>query len=391
MKILWHSNAPWAATGYGNQTSMFAPRFKDAGHEVDISAFYGLHGRAVGSPEGITVHPGFADAYGNDMIVRHAKWAFDDDLSTGWIIALMDAWVLNPTICAADGANVAVWAPVDHDPAPERVVEFFKASGAVPVAMSLHGKAQLEAAGLEPLYVPHGVDTDALKPINRIDARKSIGLPEEAFVVGMVAANKDNPSRKAFPECLAAFKAFREKHEDAVLYLHTEATGVIGGVNLVNLVKNMGIPQEAVNYAPQYLYATGKLDASFMRKAYGAMDVLLSPSYAEGFGIPIIEAQACGTPVIAQDFTAMSQVAEVGWKVGGQRFYTPQESWQQVPDIEQIVWALDESYTSATRMREAAREFALGYDADRVMQDHWAPVLADLESRLPQEAEVLAA
>ena len=41
MKILLHSNAPWSASGYGQQAAMFAPRLADS-HEVGISAFQGL-------------------------------------------------------------------------------------------------------------------------------------------------------------------------------------------------------------------------------------------------------------------------------------------------------------------------------------------------------------
>jgi hypothetical protein len=37
--ILLHSNAPWAASGYGQQTKLFAPRLRDLGHHVAISAF----------------------------------------------------------------------------------------------------------------------------------------------------------------------------------------------------------------------------------------------------------------------------------------------------------------------------------------------------------------
>jgi hypothetical protein len=43
VKILLHSNAPWSASGYGQQAAMFAPRFART-HEVGISAFQGLSG-----------------------------------------------------------------------------------------------------------------------------------------------------------------------------------------------------------------------------------------------------------------------------------------------------------------------------------------------------------
>ena len=46
-------------------------------------------------------------------------------------------------------------------------------------------------------------------------------FPKDAFVVGMVAANKGAPSRKAFSQALLAFSRFAKAHDNAFLYLHT--------------------------------------------------------------------------------------------------------------------------------------------------------------------------
>jgi hypothetical protein len=46
-------------------------------------------------------------------------------------------------------------------------------------------------------------------------------VPDGAFLVGMVAANKGRPSRKGFSQAFQAFKQVRETHENAYLYLHT--------------------------------------------------------------------------------------------------------------------------------------------------------------------------
>jgi len=58
-------------TGYGNQTRLFAPRLKALGHEVAISAFYGLEGGVL-NLGGILVLPRGRTPYGQDIAAEHA-------------------------------------------------------------------------------------------------------------------------------------------------------------------------------------------------------------------------------------------------------------------------------------------------------------------------------
>jgi glycosyltransferase involved in cell wall biosynthesis len=65
-------------------------------------------------------------------------------------------------------------------------------------------------------------------------------------------------------------------------------------------------------WVDQYAYRLGA-PAEVMAATYSAMDVLLAPSHGEGFCVPLIEAQACGTPVIATDFSAQPELVGAGW------------------------------------------------------------------------------
>lgn len=49
-------------------------------------------------------------------------------------------------------------------------------------------------------------------------------------------------------------------------------------------------------------------DNEDLRALYSAADALLFPSFAEGFGWPVIEAQACGCPVIASGIPPMNDI-----------------------------------------------------------------------------------
>src|SRR5207342_1921909 len=126
----------------------------------------------------------------------------------GLVLTLLDVPALDASVWSR--LDAACWAPVDHDPAPPAVRGFLAQTAAIPIAMSRFGQERL--AGVDALYVPHGVDTSVFAPRPQAEARQRVGLPESAFVVGAVAMNKGYPSRKSLPQIVEAFAAFRARH-----------------------------------------------------------------------------------------------------------------------------------------------------------------------------------
>lgn len=388
MKVCWASNAPWCSTGYGQQTKQVTQRLAKAGHDVVISANYGLQGESL-VWQGVRVYPGGWDTWSNDVIPIWAKHHFGAD--PGWLITLADAWVLNSPLYQR--LNVASWVPVDHEPVPPSVLGFFRNYGAVPIAMSMHGAEQLAKNDLAPLYVPHGIDTKNYRPHPKADSRQRVGVPDDAFVVTMVANNKGRtPARKSFPEAFMAFAMFCRQHDDAILYCHSESTGITTGLDLGLLAEACGIPHDRLFFADQAQLRIGDSDER-MAQLYSASDVLLAPSRGEGFGIPVIEAQACGLPVIVTDATAQRELCGVGWKVSGQPEWDPdQAAWWTCPSVPELVLALEDAYERRgnTSDRIDARDFAVAYDADTVFAEHWVPVLAALQDREPTRTPIIA-
>jgi glycosyltransferase involved in cell wall biosynthesis len=376
LQILWHSNAPWAPTGYGAQTRLFAPRVAEA-HDLQISSFYGLEGDRL-NWEGIPVIPGLGNEFGNGHLVQNAE-RFFGAARDGLVVTLMDCWVLDADECAR--LDMACWVPVDHDPAPPLVTGFFRRSGAIPIAMSQWGQERL--GEFDALYVPHAVDRDIYKPADRNEMRDRLGISRDTFIVGMVAANKGAPSRKCFSEVIQAFAAFRDKHDDAVLHLQTD---ISGDENIEAILEACAIPEGSVTVADQYALSFQPLAPELMALLYNSFDVLLNPSAGEGFGVPIIEAQACGVPVITTNFSAMEEVTGAGWKVDYKRQWTGQRSWQARPDIDGIYSALEDCYSLADKDRKAlavkARNFTSRYDADYVTTELMLPALERARQRL---------
>lgn len=386
MKILWLSDPPWYPGGYGKQTKYMLPLLQKAGHDVALVVKYGLQGGKI-DWEGIPIYPHSQLPAAMDVLVPIANKFFGHP-KDGITISLLDIWKgLNPNPMSM--LNWVAWLPIDTQPPVPELINNLKAGHCFPITMSKFGQAELKKFRINSTYIPCMVDTEIFKPADKTEARNKLGVPEDCFLVGMVGLNRDLPSRKAFPEAFYAFKQFQSNHPNAHLYVHTDITGSQNGVPLKQLVEALNIPEDHFHYpSPNDLYFG--LNDEYMANCYNAMDVLLQPSFGEGFGVPIVEAQACGTSTIVNDWTAMPELT-TGWKVKGQPFYTSLGCWYSIPLIEDIVRALQEAYLEnyiPNQRAQTNREFALQFDVDTVFKDYWLPTLEILQSTLTKQSRI---
>lgn len=398
MRINWFSNAPWVSTGYGNQTRLTVPRLKQLGHEMSITSFYGLQGGMAALGD-IPIFPQCKHPFGMDVIGSHALTAKADI-----IITLMDAWVVQPENIPPE-IEWHPWFPIDCEPVPNRVLREVS-HGSKPITMSKFGLKQMESAGIDSYYIPHMVDTKVFRRHDMNKSREMLGLPKDKFIIGMVATNKGK--RKSLFEQIAAFAAFRQEHKDSILYLHTDDGSVASlsgeSVNLVKYCEIMGLkvgyfdsmntpidPNASVIFIDPYSYIVGLPD-NYMVAMYNSFDVMMLVSMGEGFGIPLIEAQSCGCPVITGDWTAMGELCFSGWKIPKAEaipeYQSDFEAFQWKTTVEAVVKRLILAYEVRGNedYRKRARVGATKYDADKVTEKYWKPVLDDIEKNLHKEA-----
>lgn len=379
MKFLWVSNAPWSGTGYGVQTKLLLKALQEKGHEPHCFAFYGLHGNRI-QYDGYTVWPNSDfEAYGNDVIEAHVQNSHAEA-----IITLMDVFVLDSKIWGRIPQPWVAWLPIDTEgigyPNLERL-------GVIdhPVAMSLHGKKQLEQYGFEPDMIYHAVDTFTYRPIDKWECRREFGIEEDCYLIGMVMANKGD--RKQYPQQLHAIKRWMDEHDDRNIkvYLHTDPTMMMGGWDMKELVALMGLKGK-VYASNQYFTSVCPLEPEQMARLYNTMDVLMNVSAGEGFGIPIVEAQACGVPVITQDVTSMPEITHNGYAVkSAARGLASTYGWQFGPDVEDIVYRLESVYRMTDSSRRAmGRQWTINNCSVEAVASQWDQLLRALEEKLAE-------
>jgi D-inositol-3-phosphate glycosyltransferase len=187
---------------------------------------------------------------------------------------------------------------------PEPMIRVQGETQVVAAANALIANTDAEGASLVSLYdacpdtvhvVSPGVDLYTFTPgESRSKARQVVGLPHDALVVSFVGRIQPHKG----PEVL--IRATSELVKHSPLLRNKLIVNVMGGASGANtdevdrlkeLTSWLGI-DDVVRFEPP----VARKD---LAQWYRAADLVVVPSYSESFGLVALEAQACGTPVVA--------------------------------------------------------------------------------------------
>lgn len=371
MKLIWASNYS-SQSGYSIQSRLFVPRIHKSGHTVTV--FELANGtRLPTMRDGIRILPPGIDPLGSDIMVEHVVRE-----NAHAVITLIDTWGLNADVMKQ--VNWFPYAPVDTYPLAPGVKHAVSHAQAV-IAMSRYGEAQFKQAGFDTLYMPHAIDPAIWHPRDKAQSRREIGIDPDDFMVSFVGVNDSVPSRKGIPEMLIAWQIFSAKYPAAKLYMHTTKRGRLAlgntlGVDIPTIIETLDINPDTLKWADEYTLQTA-YPASNMATIAAAADVLLLPTRGEGFGLPVLEYAAVGTPSIVTDFATSPELCFDGWLLE----YEPEWSWQNAlvakPGIAAIVESLEAAQAERDnpRRKAACIEGARAYHIDHVFATHTVPML----------------
>lgn len=216
---------------------------------------------------------------------------------------------------------LVLYTPVDSNGLDRSYVNILNMYDRV-VTYTEYARGELQKAGLvKPCdVIPHGVDTENIYPVDRYEARRILGLPQEAeYIVLYVAQNQPRKRVDLFIWLMSEWLK-RYPHDDVYYYYHGPINRP-GGVNVPMLVERFAKQHTDIDFADRFLTTTDKPNVSIkresMRYIYSSADVFLQCAAAEGWGMGLHEAMASKLATITPDYSALSE-----WPQGG-TFYVP--------------------------------------------------------------------
>ena len=154
----------------------------------------------------------------------------------------------------------------------------------------------IETCAVDPAkihVVHHGVDPRfSPQPTDRVAAvRRRLAVPDGPYVLTVGTLEP----RKNLRRLLAAWRQVTSTHADAALV-------IAGGAGVSRIFRQLDVAQ------PPRVLLTDRVDDDDLPALYSGADVFAYVSEYEGFGLPPLEAMACGTPVVTANRTAMPEV-----------------------------------------------------------------------------------
>lgn len=213
----------------------------------------------------------------------------------------------------------------------------------------------------EARVIPNGVDLSLFRPGDRRAARAALGLPSDAPVVVTTGVDLERNRWKDLPTLLAALERVSDRWTGP--RIHAVALGTAG--------QNGPVGRAAIQFVPY------ERDPATVARYYQAADVYVHAARADTFPVAVLEALACGTPVVASDVGGIPEQVDDG----GSGFLVPPADASALDARLDLVLRDDE--LRARLGRHAAERASQEFDFERQVRRYlgWYAEILTLDRR----------
>jgi glycosyltransferase involved in cell wall biosynthesis len=356
LKILMCSEASFVNSGFGIYAKELLTRLhKTNKYEIAEFASYGF----VNDPRDSSIHWKYYANAVKDTDPRHkeymsrvdnqfGRWRFEKvllDFKPDIVIDVRDYWMsayqaLSPL---RKFFHWILMPTVDSSPQQEEWIDTFLGADAIFTYSDWGAEVLKQQSSNKINYIDTaspGIDINVFKIKNRLEIKQQLGLPVDSIILGSVMRNQ---KRKLIPELFSILRKTLDKLEqdnnpignNLYLYLHTSYPDmgwdipellrqyrVSNRVLFTYVCKNCKVTDCSVFSGPQkvckkcmsksmtFPSVTDGVSTETLSSIYNVFDLYIQYAICEGFGMPQVEAGACGVPIATVNYSAMCDIVK---------------------------------------------------------------------------------
>lgn len=344
--------------------------------------------------------PDLIELYNSKSENQWGAWCFEDvciEFQPDIVFDIRDPWMVNYqcTSPARKYFKHALMPTVDSMPQEEKWLPIYTQADAIFSYCDWGGKELCKQTNNKIKYMgtaSPAFDVKNYEHLEKSTAKKMLGFRSDDLVLGTVMRNQ---VRKLYPDLFKAFRKFLDEQERAplytneskrslgeraLLYVHCQWPDV--GWNIPSLLKEFCLGNKVLfNY---YCLNCKKVYASYFQDGqtickycgedtavlpgiktgvspkalnhiYAAMDLYVQYANCEGFGMPMVEAAASGTPICATNYSAMEDAVRIlkGYPIKVERMFKDAGvgSYRALPDEDSLINIIKEYFLKEKQER----------------------------------------
>jgi glycosyltransferase involved in cell wall biosynthesis len=312
-RLLWISDNPYMRTGMGIVTKETINLLKSK-YDIAVAAwgcerhqFY--QGIKINQDQNrpYTVYSIRKDCYEEKDDVIRAIQDFHPDV----ILCFGDQWnfgYMGEIYKNFPNIYTGCYTNIDSGPVSHQQAEIFKFFDFVIVSSQFAKNNIKELIPTRKIDIEyHGINHNIFYALNKIKIKQTLGIPENFFNIGYVARNQ---TRKNIPSFVKIFSEFSKDKNDVLMTLVSDIRDTShSGADLLNLIRRNVVKEK------QNIIITNPSKAitdEKMNLIYNSLDIYLSTSYAEGQGMPLMEAMSAGAIPIVPNAYCMPELIKAG-------------------------------------------------------------------------------
>ncbi len=351
-RILLISDSPNINTGYGVASHNLGKQLRRLGHDV---AFIGF--TVAGSPTYHRLDGEDVPLYGGNTTIAMEKafleWRPDVAIHIRDAFAHSARWYTHPysIVSIPNRPKIVLWTPAQADDLPNEFVNACINECDFCVTFTQWGSDVLLFQGvpfnrMSSIWL--GFDSEVFKPME-VD-REEYGFTPGGRLIGAVGIS--DQYRKGWPILLRAASFVKKKIPDLDIYLGTSPEG---HYSLTHHAERCGMKGSVIY--PQKYDKTWGLSPQDLAAVYNCLNAYTTTTIAEGFNLPMLEAFACGIPIVCTDLPNHREILgnDNAFFISSRQEYPTAWGFEWICDVKDAALQIEQALNLSSEGRKELR------------------------------------